>query len=87
MRVLGGRTDAVLYGGVIEVCSIASGQCRTLNSPCTFVTVTRSGVTTPKQVGKNDWSFEFDLPRRRPPQRQRAAGQFAAGGVGRSRRR
>jgi opacity protein-like surface antigen len=58
VRVLGGRTDAVLYGGVIEVCSIASGECRTLDSACTFVTVTGSGVTAPKTVGKKDWSFD-----------------------------
>jgi outer membrane immunogenic protein len=58
VRVLGGRTDAVLYGGVIEVCSIATRQCRTLDSACTFVTVTGSGVTEPKTVGKKDWTFD-----------------------------
>lgn len=58
VRVLGGRTDAVLYGGVIEVCSIATGECRTLDSACTFVTVTNSGVTQPKTLGKKDWSFD-----------------------------
>jgi opacity protein-like surface antigen len=58
VRVLGGRTDAVLYGGVIEVCSIATGECRTLDSACTFVTVTGSGVSQPKTVGKKDWSFD-----------------------------
>ncbi|OBS54117.1 porin [Methylosinus sp. 3S-1] len=86
VRVLGGRTDAVLYGGVIEVCSIASGQCRTLDSSCTFVTVTPSGVTTPKQVGKTDWSFDSTCrgPGRRsdnaPPANAPPAGPGAPGG-------
>jgi hypothetical protein len=58
VRVRSGRTDAVLYGGVIEVCSIATGQCRTLDSACTFVTVTGGGVTAPKALGDKDWSFD-----------------------------
>ncbi|MBY6240121.1 FecR domain-containing protein [Methylosinus sp. Sm6] len=58
VRVIGGRTDALLYSGVIEVCSRATGQCRTLDAACTFVTVSRSGVTQPKGVGKNDWTFD-----------------------------
>jgi outer membrane immunogenic protein len=58
VRVLPGRTDAVLYSGVIEACSIATGACRTLSQPCTIVTVTRDGVTAPKAVGRRDWSFD-----------------------------
>jgi len=53
-----GRTDAVIYSGVIEVCNTA-GVCRTLDNPCTFVTVTNASISEPKTVGKNDWSFDL----------------------------
>lgn len=58
VHVVGIRTDAVLYSGIIDVCSV-SGVCRTLSTPCTFVTATPAGVTEIKKVGKNDWSFDL----------------------------
>lgn len=71
-RVLpGGRTDAVLYSGAIEVCDTA-GVCRTLDKPCTFVTVTRSGITAPRTIGKNDWSFDKACKGAPPPSDQGA---------------
>ena len=66
VRAVSGRTDAVLYGGVIEVCQASGGKCRTLDSPCTFVSVTNRGVTDPRKLGSKDWSFDNSckLPRR-----------------------
>jgi outer membrane immunogenic protein len=52
------RTDAVLVDGVIEVCRANGGSCRVLDVPCTTVTVTAGGVTRPKAVGSNDWTFD-----------------------------
>ncbi|WP_457795514.1 FecR domain-containing protein [Methylocystis sp. S23] len=66
-RVLsGGRTDAVLYSGAIEVCDTA-GVCRILDKPCTFVTVTGAGITEPRTIGKNDWSFDKACKGAPPP--------------------
>lgn len=67
VRVTPGRTDAVLYGGAIEVCPASGDNCRTLETPCTFVTVTAGGVTTPRSLGRKDWSFDksCDIPGRR----------------------
>lgn len=62
------RTDAVLIDGAIEVCQASGGNCRTLETPCTFVTVTASGVTRPKTFRSNDWRFDSNsckLPGRR----------------------
>ncbi len=58
VRATGGQTDAVLYSGVIEVCPTNGGECRTLDTPCTFVTVTANGASQIKKVGRNDWSFD-----------------------------
>lgn len=58
VRVRLGRTDAVLYDGVIEVCPIGGGACRTLDTPCTFVTVASGGATAPAALGSGDWSFD-----------------------------
>ncbi|WP_283469801.1 FecR family protein [Methylosinus trichosporium] len=87
VRVLGGRTDAVLYGGVIEVCSIASGQCRTLDLVL-HLRHRHAFWRHHAQAGRQDrLELRFDLPRPRPPQRQRAAGQCAAGRPRRAGRR
>jgi outer membrane immunogenic protein len=84
-RVLpGGRTDAVIYSGAIEVCD-RGGVCRTLDRPCTFVTVTASGITQPRTIGKNDWSFDRACKGAPPPSDQGApppAGPFPLPGGG-----
>lgn len=67
VRTTFSRTDAVLYAGVIEVCDAAGANCRTLDKPCTFVTVTSAGVTNPQTVGKNDWSFDRSCKGAPPP--------------------
>lgn len=67
VRAVAGRTDAVIYEGAIEVCPTAGGACRTLDAPCTFVTVTPSGITDPKTVGKKDWSFDATCKGAPPP--------------------
>jgi uncharacterized membrane protein YgcG len=57
VRVQTGSTDAVVEEGAIEVCTASGADCKTLNQACTFVTVSSQGVTTPKEVGPKDWSF------------------------------
>lgn len=61
------RTDAVIYSGAIEVCQAGGGQCRTLDKPCTTVTVTAAGVTAPKDVSPKDWSFDKSCAGPNPP--------------------
>jgi opacity protein-like surface antigen len=58
VRVRPGATDAGIERGSIEVCPKDGGACQVLDTPCTFVTVTPSGMTQPKAVGKDDWSFD-----------------------------
>lgn len=58
VRATRGRTDAVLIDGAIEVCQASGGNCRTLDTPCTFVTVTDAGVTRPRTLRSNDWRFD-----------------------------
>lgn len=67
VRAASGRTDAVLYDGAIEVCQASGTNCRTLEAPCTTVTVTDSGVTAPRTVGARDWSFDATCKGAPPP--------------------
>lgn len=70
VRATPAQTDAVLYAGVIEVCSIGGGACRSLDKPCTTVSVTAAGVTAPKTVGAKDWSFDKTCKGAPPPPRE-----------------
>ncbi len=72
VRATPSRTDAVLYSGAIEVCDSSGAACRVLDKPCTFVTVTRAGMTEIKRVGKNDWSFDKTCKGAPPPADQGA---------------
>lgn len=67
VRARQGSTDAVLYGGVIEVCQASGANCRILDKPCTTVTVTDAGVSAPRTVGKKDWSFDKTCKGAPPP--------------------
>jgi outer membrane immunogenic protein len=58
VRATAARTDAVIYSGAIEVCDSSGANCRVLDKPCTFVTVTHAGMTEIKRLGKKDWSFD-----------------------------
>lgn len=66
-RVVAGSTTAVIYNGSIEVCDAAGANCRILDKPCTFVVATGAGVSAPKTIGKNDWSFDKSCKGAPPP--------------------
>lgn len=67
------RTDAVLYEGVIEVCLPNGGQCRQLDKPCTFVSVSEAGFTQTRAVGARDWSFDDTCRAKAAPKRRHGA--------------
>ncbi|WP_457796236.1 FecR family protein [Methylocystis sp. S23] len=66
------RTDAVLYEGAIEVCLPKGGACRTLDKPCTTVSVTDAGFEETRAVGAKDWTFDDECrPKPAPIQKRR----------------
>ncbi|WP_442754351.1 FecR domain-containing protein [Methylocystis sp. JAN1] len=66
------RTDAVLYDGAIEVCLPQGGECRTLDKPCTTVSVTDDGFEETRAVGARDWTFDEQCrPKPAPIQKRR----------------
>jgi ferric-dicitrate binding protein FerR (iron transport regulator) len=58
VRSLLGRTDVVLYDGVIEVCRIADRVCETMDAACTIVTVTNRRIDRPREITPSDWDFD-----------------------------
>ena len=78
VRSLEGRTDAVLYEGAIEVCLPNGGACRTMDKPCTTLSVTDAGFVETRDVGARDWTFDEQCrpdpaPKPEPRRRQGAA--------------
>lgn len=65
------RTDAVLYEGAIEVCQPNGGACRTLDKPCTVVSVTDAGLGAAHEFGAGDWSFDDACRQKTTPKPKR----------------
>ncbi|QGM98347.1 FecR family protein [Methylocystis parvus] len=68
------RTDAVLYEGVIDVCLPNGGACRTLDKPCTTISVTDAGFVETRAVGARDWTFDEECRPAPAPIRKRRHG-------------
>lgn len=68
------RTDAVLYDGAIEVCLPQGRACRTLDKPCTTVSVTDAGFVETRTVGERDWTFDEQCRSKPAPVQKRRHG-------------